>query len=190
MESTPSTSTAATATTFSLKFTPLCVGITSVFCLLSSAKDGVFLLGQTVQNELCPFKVDVTIFSEIPPHEGYIIAPNCNESIDSIFSNFKTRKMRQEIISHKEAHENPVINGPFQIKSERLIWNVKLRCQIFPKNRDMEPDERLQRRCTVLLIMFSILYLCLTCTFSCFMSSLATHATGAGLGVLGKHIFS
>lgn len=39
-------------------------------------------------------------------------------------------QMREEVIPHKEAHEDPVINTPFKIKSERQAGHRELSLQI------------------------------------------------------------
>ena len=49
--------------------------------------------------------------------------------------------MGKEIISDKEDHEDPVVDGKFQIKRERQVGCIELDGEVLAKASDVEEDE-------------------------------------------------
>ena len=60
------------------------------------------------------------------------------------FTDVKRRQVWQEVVAYEEAHEDPVIQCPLQIKAERLSGDTHLHCQVLSKDTHMQPNERLQ----------------------------------------------
>ena len=44
--------------------------------------------------------------------------------------------MRKEVVSHKEAHEDPVVNAPLDVKRERQAGHGELSFQILRPKRN------------------------------------------------------
>lgn len=49
---------------------------------------------------------------------------------DSLLPDLQRWQMREKVIPHKEAHEDPVINTPFKIKSERQAGHGEFSLQV------------------------------------------------------------
>jgi len=47
------------------------------------------------------------------------------------FTDFKRWKMWEEVIPDEEAHQNPIVDGSFQVEWKRQIWNLQLLGQFF-----------------------------------------------------------
>ena len=57
-----------------------------------------------------------------------------DQTVNCTFSDFQTRKMRQEVISNEETHEDPVINCSLEVIREREIWHREISLKIFSQN--------------------------------------------------------
>jgi hypothetical protein len=49
--------------------------------------------------------------------------------------------MREEIISDKEDHEDPVVDSEFQVEGEGDVRDIEFDCEVFPQTSDVEEDE-------------------------------------------------
>lgn len=53
--------------------------------------------------------------------------------------------MREEVIPHKEAHKDPVVNTPFKIKSERQAGNGEFPLQVLQHTQEKGAQRTLHR---------------------------------------------
>jgi hypothetical protein len=67
-------------------FPSFLIGELSFLCLSTAPEDGIFLLCESLQDELSPLQIDMSILSQVPAHDGNVIAPDCNQSIYTILT--------------------------------------------------------------------------------------------------------
>jgi hypothetical protein len=98
--------------------------------------------------------------------------------------------VRQEVISYKEAHEDPIIQSPFEVKGEWLLRHIQLGSEILSEDGNMEPDEWFERGTFLLFIEFPILLLRLTPALLCLVTLLTTEMAGSCPRLLEEDVFT
>ncbi|KAK4130897.1 hypothetical protein BT67DRAFT_205159 [Trichocladium antarcticum] len=98
--------------------------------------------------------------------------------------------MRQEIVPHEEAHEDPVVDGSLKIPFEINAGNVELNRKILTQDRHMEPDEGLEGLGVVFLVMLARLFFYVTSAVPLFVALLAANPAHPRLAVLEEDIFT
>lgn len=66
------------------------------------------------------------------------------KNTDSHLPDLQRWQVREEVIPHKEAHEDPVINTPFKIESERQAGHGELSLQVL---QDTHKQKELREHC-------------------------------------------
>ncbi|KAK1239567.1 hypothetical protein MKX07_001021 [Trichoderma sp. CBMAI-0711] len=115
------------------------------------------------------------------------------DGVDSVFANFQSWQVRQEVITDEAAHEDPIVNGPLQIKPEGKVGNGQLNGEILPQNRDVQPNKGLQgglHGLGLLIALGHIVGLCGSATVVCLVPFLATELTSPILAFVEEDIFA
>lgn len=98
--------------------------------------------------------VNQAIDGSLPKHKAQGETPgsdkhrscSCRErKQDSHLPDLQRWQVREEVIPHEEAHEDPVIDAPFKIKSERQAGHGELSLQVL---QHTEQKKELREHCT------------------------------------------
>lgn len=94
-------------------------------------EDRVFVLGKTLKDDLSPAQIDFAMVGEVAAHAPKLGLPDLQQGVDGTFSNFQTWQVGQKVISDKENHEDPIVDGELEIERERLAGHNQFDREIF-----------------------------------------------------------
>jgi anti-sigma factor RsiW len=61
---------------------------------------------------------------EVATQGGQYPLVDSHQHVDGVLSDLKRRQVRQEIVTHEEAHENEVVDDALQVKLERQLLSL------------------------------------------------------------------